>query len=104
MTSQRQDDQREQPTSVSTVAGGHVEPERERRVLALEFGPGGEDRFAGFGFFVEPRFDRSTAWRRTVGEFECGFGVPFPLNLVLFPLNLVEWYIRYSITSPPAAA
>ena len=36
-------------------------------------------------------------------QLDNSFGVPFPLNVFLFPLTLVEWYIRYSITSPPPA-
>ena len=30
-----------------------------------------------------------------------GFGLPFPLNIVMWPFSLVEWYIRWSITSLP---
>ena len=37
-------------------------------------------------------------------QFSLGFGLPFPLNVVFVPLDVVEWYIRYTITSsaPPA--
>uniref|UniRef100_A0A6T0ADN1 Uncharacterized protein n=1 Tax=Chrysotila carterae TaxID=13221 RepID=A0A6T0ADN1_CHRCT len=28
-----------------------------------------------------------------------GFGMPFPLNLIMFPFTIIEWYIRWSITS-----
>ena len=33
-----------------------------------------------------------------------GFTIPFPLSVVFWPLSLIEWYIRYSVTSdaPPA--
>ena len=33
-----------------------------------------------------------------------GFGLPFPFNIVMLPMDLVEWYIRWTITSdaPPA--
>jgi hypothetical protein len=27
------------------------------------------------------------------------FGLPFPFNIVLFPFTLLEWYIRWSVTS-----
>ena len=29
----------------------------------------------------------------------CGFSLPFPLNWIFFPLDIVEWYIRWTITS-----
>ena len=29
-----------------------------------------------------------------------GFAMPFPLNVVLFPFTMVEYYIRWTITSP----
>ena len=32
-------------------------------------------------------------------QFMCGFGVPFPLNVIMLPFTWVEWYIRYTITS-----
>jgi len=35
-------------------------------------------------------------------QLTCGFGLPFPLNLVLFPLSIVEWGIRYAVSSPSA--
>lgn len=34
-----------------------------------------------------------------VFQFMCGFSVPFPLNLVLWPLNIVEWFVVYSVSS-----
>lgn len=39
--------------------------------------------FAAMGFFF---------------QFKMGFDLPFPLNLVLWPFNLAEYYIRWSIT------
>lgn len=27
-----------------------------------------------------------------------GFAVFFPLNLVLFPLTVIEWFLRYQVT------
>jgi hypothetical protein len=38
--------------------------------------------FAGLGFYF---------------QFKMAFDIPFPLNLVLWPFNLVEFYIRWSI-------
>ncbi|KAL1527995.1 hypothetical protein AB1Y20_009366 [Prymnesium parvum] len=35
-------------------------------------------------------------------QFTWGFGMPFPLNLIMWPFTLVEWYIRWSITTPAA--
>ena len=32
-------------------------------------------------------------------QWNLGFGVPFPLNLFMFPLDMVEWYIRYTIST-----
>ena len=40
-------------------------------------------------------------------QWNHGFGVPFPLNLVMLPFDVLEWYIRVSITnggSPAGAA
>ena len=28
-----------------------------------------------------------------------GFDLPFPFNLIMFPFTMIEWYIRWSITS-----
>eukprot|EP00523_Entomoneis_sp_CCMP467_P002874 CAMPEP_0168744724 /NCGR_PEP_ID=MMETSP0724-20121128/14242_1 /TAXON_ID=265536 /ORGANISM="Amphiprora sp., Strain CCMP467" /LENGTH=322 /DNA_ID=CAMNT_0008792399 /DNA_START=36 /DNA_END=1004 /DNA_ORIENTATION=- len=39
--------------------------------------------FAGLGFYT---------------QFKLNFSVPFPLNLVLFPFQIAEQYIRYTIT------
>ena len=32
-------------------------------------------------------------------QWNLGFGTPFPLNLVMMPFEIIEWYIRVSITS-----
>ena len=37
-------------------------------------------------------------------QFWNGFSLPFPLNVLLFPLGWVEWYIRWTITSNSAPA
>jgi len=37
-------------------------------------------------------------------QFLWGMGLPFPLNLVFFPLGIVEWYLRWTITVPGAVA
>lgn len=31
-------------------------------------------------------------------QFRNKFALPFPLNLVLWPFEMAEWYIRWSIT------
>ena len=31
-------------------------------------------------------------------QYKCGFTVPFPLSLLLFPVNIAEYMIRWSIT------
>ena len=33
-----------------------------------------------------------------------GFAIPFPLNWVMLPLDMVEWYIRYEVTTSGEAA
>ena len=33
-----------------------------------------------------------------------GFGLPFPFNIIFWPLGIVEWYLRWTITSPAAVA
>ena len=39
-------------------------------------------------------------------QWNLGFSLPFPLNYVLWPLDLVEWYIRYELSTggDPASA
>lgn len=32
-------------------------------------------------------------------QFVHGFGLPFPFNIVMLPFTLVEWYVRWSMTS-----
>jgi len=32
-------------------------------------------------------------------QYKMGFDVPFPFNIVLWPLETAEWYIRWTITS-----
>lgn len=32
-------------------------------------------------------------------QWHLGFAAPFPLNLVLLPLDALEWYIRYSVST-----
>jgi len=32
-------------------------------------------------------------------QFSLGFDVPFPFNFLLFPFEIAEWYIRWTITS-----
>ena len=39
---------------------------------------------AGLGFYL---------------QFEMGFHMPFPLNLVFFPFEMAEAYIKWTITS-----
>ena len=31
-------------------------------------------------------------------QWQWGFGLPFPLNLIMLPFTLIEWYIRWTIT------
>jgi len=39
---------------------------------------------AGLGFYSQLKY---------------GFSLPFPLNWIFFPLDIVEWYIRWTLTS-----
>lgn len=32
-------------------------------------------------------------------QWNLGYSLPFPLNYVMWPLDLVEWYIRYEVTT-----
>lgn len=32
-------------------------------------------------------------------QFKMGFDMPFPFNLILWPFEFVEWFIRWSITT-----
>jgi len=47
--------------------------------------------------------DEVTGYAVAAFGFYCqltwGFAMPFPLNLVMWPFTLVEWYIRWSITT-----
>jgi len=31
-------------------------------------------------------------------QWQWGFGLPFPLNLIMLPFTMIEWYIRWTIT------
>ena len=56
-----------------------------------------------------PGYTESDYWDEALGycvalgglafQWQCGFSLPFPLNVVFFPLTLVEMYIRWTITS-----
>ena len=37
-------------------------------------------------------------------QFSWGFGLPFPLNVFMMPVNVIEWFVRYSVTSSAAIA
>ena len=32
-------------------------------------------------------------------QWSFGFGMPFPFNVVMFPLDVIEWYIRHTVTN-----
>jgi len=59
--------------------GGLIPDDHEKSMVdeGLMYG------FAGLGFYT---------------QFKMGFQLPFPLNLVLFPFQIAEQYIRYVIT------
>ena len=35
-------------------------------------------------------------------QWQWGFSLPFPLNIVMLPFDLVEWYIRWTVSSAAA--
>jgi len=37
-------------------------------------------------------------------QWQWGFSLPFPFNIVMLPFDLVEWYIRWSVSSGAAPA
>jgi len=32
-------------------------------------------------------------------QWHFGFGLPFPFSIVMFPLDIIEWYVRWTITA-----
>jgi hypothetical protein len=32
-------------------------------------------------------------------QFKLGFDMPFPFNLILWPLEFAEWFVRWSVTT-----
>jgi len=56
-----------------------------------------------------PSYNEDYYWDEALGyavavvglkfQWDYGFALPFPLNFIFFPLNIVEWYIRWTITS-----
>ena len=49
--------------------------------------------------YVDEIFGYTVALFGVWVQFQWGFGVPFPLNLVMWPFDVLEWYIRWSVTS-----
>jgi hypothetical protein len=52
---------------------------------------------------AETRFDEymsyGFAFLGFYNQWRMGFGMPFPFNLILWPFEFAEWFIRYSITT-----
>jgi len=56
-----------------------------------------------------PGYNEDLYWDEAIGyavavaglkfQWTYGFGLPFPVNIVFWPLDVVEWYIRWTITS-----
>ena len=64
--------------------------------------------FLGFSLeeehtYVDEVFGYAVAALGFYVQWNLGFGMPFPLNYAMLPLDVVEWYIRYTISSGPAA-
>mmetsp|Transcript_6172 Transcript_6172/g.16340 ORF Transcript_6172/g.16340 Transcript_6172/m.16340 type:complete len:135 (+) Transcript_6172:84-488(+) len=32
-------------------------------------------------------------------QWQWGFALPFPFNIIMFPFSIIEWYIRWSVSS-----
>jgi hypothetical protein len=47
------------------------------------------DEYLSYGF----------AFLGFVFQFKMGFDMPFPFNLILWPFEFAEWFIRWSITT-----
>lgn len=54
--------------------------------------------------YLDEALGYSVAAAGFYAQWSLGFGMPFPLNLFVLPLDAVEWYIRYSITSSAPVA
>ena len=61
------------------------------------------------GKCVAPWFDPETSWLDEIityalafvgiySQVTAGFSLDFPFNIVLMPLSLIEWFLRYQIT------
>lgn len=48
--------------------------------------------------FVDEGFSYLFATIGFYTQFRFGFQVPFPFNVVLFPVSMMEYYIKWSIT------
>ena len=64
----------------TSLLGFSLEPDKTYLDEAVGFA------LAAFGFYV---------------QWEFGFSLPFPFNIVMLPLDVVEWWIRWSVTSEP---
>ena len=31
-------------------------------------------------------------------QLSCGFSLPFPLNIIFLPLEIIEWFLRWQTT------
>lgn len=76
----------------SALAGGLI-MSRAMLLIAFKGNKGHEDTsadeiasyvFAGLGFYF---------------QVSMSFSTPFPLNIILWPVEMAEWYIRWAVTS-----
>jgi len=49
--------------------------------------------------YIDEAFGYSVAALGFYIQWSWGFGLPFPLSLVMLPFDILEWYIRWSISS-----
>lgn len=65
--------------------------------------------FLGFSLvadhsYLDEAFGYSVAAVGFYFQWSYGFGMPFPLNIIMLPFDIIEWYIRWSISSGPDTA
>jgi len=54
--------------------------------------------------YLDEAFGYSVAAVGFYFQWSYGFGMPFPLNIIMLPFDILEWYIRWSISSGPDTA
>jgi len=79
------------------------------RGLLAHLNDTGHKSFLGFSLvadhsYLDEAFGYSVAAVGFYFQWSYGFGMPFPLNIIMLPFDILEWYIRWSISSGPDTA